>query len=254
MEGLKIIPVIYPQAEAAKSNDLTAFAQFKDIVLRIKVTMFLSTGVEDIIGTAYKALNHKPCRLHILIDMDSILGEDPAFLESRVEPYVRGAAKAKGVASITLAGGSFPYNLTGIDKGTTSLRRVEWFTWLEIRKKIKDLRVIFGDYAVTNPKMLAEIDPTKINPSAAIRYALKDKWMLLKAGGTRKGGFSQYNDLCKLLILDEKTYSGREFSYGDGRYDYHANTKEKTGNLTTWRRDATSHHLVLTARNCAKLL
>ena len=72
------------------------------------------------------------------------------------------------------------------------------------------------------------------------------------AGGTRTSGFNQYNQLCQLLISDPD-YSGQGFSFGDDRYYYHAQAGSPTGNLSTWRRDATSHHLALTVRNCATL-
>ena len=109
---------------------------------------------------------------------------------------------------------------------------------------------MFGDYGVTNPEPLEDIDPTKMNPAAAIRYTLKSEWWVLRGAGVRtkgKGGMGQYNDLCRLLIKSPD-YSGQTFSYGDHRYYEHAQPGASSGNLTTWRRDATSHHVVFTVR------
>jgi len=87
----------------------------------------------------------------------------------------------------------------------------------------------FGDYAVTNPVPLVVEDPQNMNPAAQIRYARVDDWMLLKAGGSKTGGFAQYNQLCKILVT-HSAYSGAGFSFGDERYDYHTKPGSKTGN------------------------
>jgi hypothetical protein len=250
--GFQVIPVIYPSMLPLISGKSDPLSKFNDIILRIKTPMYLHSQVNEIISNAYKLLHRKSFNLHVLIDLGSVVDSDPSSLSINAFPYIDEAIVTNKASTITLAGGSFPFNLTGIPKGTTLLPRIEWLTWLKTIKKFRDHHVCFGDYSVTNPEILGDIDPTKINPSAAIRYALNDDWMLLKAGGTRTSGFNQYNQLCQLLISDPD-YSGQGFSFGDDRYYYHAQAGSPTGNLSTWRRDATSHHLALTVRNCATL-
>jgi len=250
--NILVFPVLHPSMLSSSAADVASLKTFDDIVLRIKMTTCLPQQVGVMISDVYSKLGRKSFRLHILLDMFSIVGDSPAPLILSVAPYVDEAIKSNKAKSITLAGGSFPFNLTGIPKGISSLTRVEWLVWSKLLKKYEQTRICFGDYAVTNPEPLEEIDPTKINPSAAIRYALKDEWMLLKAGGVRSSGFQQYNDLCNLLLSDP-AYSGEPFSFGDSKYHQHAQPGASTGNLSTWRRDATSHHLALTVRNCAKL-
>ena len=117
--------------------------------------------------------------------------------------------------------------------------RTEWQTWNILRTQHGFSKLQFGDYAVTNPVPLVVDDPKKMNPAAQIRYARTDDWMLLKAGGSKTGGFGQYNQLCKILIA-HADYSGATYSYGDQRYEYHAAPGSTPGNYMTWRRDATS--------------
>lgn len=251
-KNILVFPVLHPSMVSSSPADVVSLKSFDDVVLRIRTPTCLPQQVGVMISDVCSILEKESFRLHILLDMGSIVGGNSASLISSTTPYVAEVIKSDKAKSITLAGGSFPFNLTGIQKGISAISRVEWLVWTKLLKKFEQNKICFGDYAVTNPDPLEEIDPTKINPSAAIRYALKDEWMLLKAGGVRSNGFEQYNDLCTLLLSDP-AYSGKTFSFGDGKYHEHAQPEASTGNLSTWRRDATSHHLALTARNCAKL-
>ena len=71
---------------------------------------------------------------------------------------------------------------------------------------------------------------------------------MLKAGGFKRGKPNQYRDLCQLLMGDAD-YSGPTFSFGDGHYEKVATgpAGKNNGNPSSWRRDATSHHLVFAA-------
>jgi len=247
---LQVFPVIHPSMVENEAAELSILSHYSDVVLRIKVFNCLAAQIEQVITEAFVAVNNPEIRIHVVLDMFSIVNADPGQLANRMKDFVEVALQHERAYTVTLAGGSFPFNLTGIAKGNTLIPRVEWKVWKKILSAYPDIR--FGDYAVTNPDPLAEIDPLKINPSAAIRYALQSEWMLLKAGGVRTYGFGQYNDLCELLIL-EPDYSTEEFSFGDEKYNFHAQPGAPTGNMTTWRRDATSHHLALTVRNCATL-
>jgi hypothetical protein len=90
------------------------------------------------------------------------------------------------------------------------------------------------------------MDATKMNPSIAIRYATNDSWKLYKGRGFKSGVPGEYRSLCKLLILDTKVYSGENFSYGDSQYKGATSSSEKNGNPSSWRKEATNHHIALT--------
>jgi hypothetical protein len=250
--GLTIAPCILPQTLAESPADVAELGQYDDVILRIAIQACLPTQVNDIIKAGWDALANKHTRLHVLLDMHDIAGGDAAAIAASRKPYVVAALASSHARTVTLAGGSFPYFLTGIPKGQTKIQRLEWRVWRDLLADTDLSAVRFGDYTVTNPRPMEDIEPWKVNASAAIRYALKDEWLLLKAGAAKTYGFAQYNALSKLLITDP-VYSGQTFSYGDGRYHYHAQPGATSGNLWTWRRDATSHHLALTTREIATL-
>jgi hypothetical protein len=180
----------------------------------------------------------------LVLDLYSIVHGDPKALFAVAKPYLD-AALATSTASTSLTGGSFPVDLIGYKQGAHDIARVEWKIWELVIAKDDYEDILFSDYAVTNPGPLPDIDPIQVNPSVAIRYAADGFWRLYKAGGFKRGKPNQYRGLCNLLILDP-IYSGAPFSFGDKCYDEAAHGVKGNGNPSSWRRDATSHHLVFT--------
>jgi hypothetical protein len=251
-DALRIAPCILPSMVADVPTDVATLSEHGEVILRISVRDYLPSQIDQLLRDAWVALGDKYVHIHVLLDLDDLTGGNAQSIAMSMKPYVRAALGSEYAYSVTSAGGSFPYFLTGIPRGQTKIDRIEWLVWQCLVQDPAFGALRFGDYAVTNPKPLEIRDPTQLNASAAIRYARENHWVLIKAGGTRTGGYGQYNALCKLLILD-KCYSGQHFSYGDGKYHHHAQPGSTSGSLWTWRRDATSHHLALTAREYAKL-
>jgi hypothetical protein len=165
---------------------------------------------------------------------------------SSIKPYLTEAIAAS-CASVTLGGGSFPMTLAGIKAGAKNIPRVEWSAWKLISTSGEFPKLRYADYTVTNPAPLPDIDPKTVNPSITIRYATNDHWHLLKGRGFKGAPPGEYRSLCKLLVTSGAVYSGKDFSFGDGKYFAAANGGVKNGIPWTWRREATSHHIVFTA-------
>jgi len=212
-----------------------------------------STPVSDFsaMATATRKACGKNTLIYAVIDLYALGDVDVHAKAAILRHHVLTLSALGELASIGMAGGSFPMNLGALKPGVgNKLPRRELDVWKILRSHAGCSHVIFGDYGVTNPEPLEDIDPTKMNPAAAIRYTLKNEWWVLRGSGVRtkgKGGMSQYNGLCQLLIKSPN-YSGQHFSFGDGQYYAHAQPGASSGNLTTWRRDATSHHIVFTTR------
>lgn len=239
-----IIPVIADSMMDDDKADLEMLAAFDERILRIQTPMVDPAQIPSYVQTLTAAGVAKR-DLHLLVDQYSIVREDAARKFTEVKDFLD-AALAAGCASVTVGGGSFPMNLTGIKQGLHSIPRVEWEVWQRVKRAGAYAAVRYSDYAVTNPAPLPNLDPTEINPSVAIRYAADGEWKLFKAGGFKNGKPNQYQSLCNLLLKDA-AYSGATFSDGDERYAKAAAGKLGGGNPSSWRRDATSHHLVLTA-------
>lgn len=248
--GLKVWPTLRGADVLADIAELSAFKGQSDLVLRLypgatplAAALALAKGVRKSLG--------RGGRLHVVVDLDSIGDIAPSAMAAMVIPYVRDLYASGDVARVVVAGGSFPLTVGSFKVGVgNTLPRRELDIWKVVRAAPGCQDAAFGDYGVTNPQPLEPIDPRTMNPSAHIRYTLKNEWWLLRASGVKTKGWGQYNDLCALLVSDSR-YSGATFSYGDGRYAFHSKLGSSSGSFMTWRRDATSHHLAYTVRQLA---
>jgi hypothetical protein len=248
--GFKVWPVVHGADALADTTGLSAFKGWADLVLRVypndtplAAALALAKDVRKAMGRA--------SRLHVVVDLDSIGDIDPNAVAAMAVPYVRDLTALGDVTRVIVAGGSFPLTVGGFKLGVGNLLpRRELSIWKAVRAAPGCHDAAFGDYGVTNPQPLEPIDPRTMNPSAHIRYTLKNEWWLLRASGVKTKGWGQYNGLCVLLINDAR-YCGATFSFGDNRYMTHSTAGSTSGSFMTWRRDATSHHLVYTVRQLA---
>jgi hypothetical protein len=245
--GLLAYPAINSSDAFLNPAGLAAYRGFPAVVLRLDVRVTPLVNALALIQALRNSVGRRT-QIFVVVDLGALGDSLVPNLVTLVEPFVRDITATGAVTRAALAGGSFPFTLQGLPQGAqTRLPRKEWLVWQQLVQRPGCTDVRYGDYTVTNPQPMEIKDPTQINPSAAIRYALRDEWWLLRAGGVRTAGFGQYNTLCQLLIRSPD-YAGPAFSYGDERYQFHAGAGARTGNLTTWRRDATNHHLVQTVR------
>jgi hypothetical protein len=248
--GLDVWPVVHAADAFADVAGLPAFKGQRALVLRIYPNDTPLVSALAIAKDVRKAMG-RGGRLHVVIDLDSIGDIDPAAMAAMTVPYVRDLTASGDVSRVVMAGGSFPLTVGGFKLGVGNLLpRRELTIWKAVRGHAGCQDAAFGDYGVTNPQPLEPIDPRTMNPSAHIRYTLRNEWWLLRASGVKTKGWGQYNDLCMLLVADPR-YSGATFSFGDDRYTAHSVVGSTSGSFMTWRRDATSHHLVFTVRQLA---
>lgn len=239
---LPVIPSALVQSEPGQLGRVSD--RFSECIVRIDTPSIGLPQLQPIVALVEEAF--KDGIVHIVVDQFSLVGKEPKAMALAVKPYLT-AAMTSGSASVTIAGGSFPVNLIGFKQGTFDIERVEWKIWKQIQKGGVYADVKYSDYCVTHPALGPVVDPTQMNPSVAIRYAADAYWRLFKAGGFKKGAPNQYQALCQLLLGDS-VYTDPTYSYGDKCYAEAAAAKLGNGNPSSWRRDATNHHLVLTTR------
>ncbi len=244
----RILPSVHPAALESLSVLTATQLEFlkaqEAVLLRLRSDQIESSQVGPSIDEL-AAIGIKKKNIHVLIDQQSLLDRKPAACLASVKPYLDPAFAAK-CASVTIGGGSFPMFLMGIRQGITDIPRVEWKVWEFLRASRSYHGLRYADYTVTNPAPLPYIDGKVVNPAIAIRYAANGFWRLFKGRGFKSGVSGEYRNLCKLLTKDP-IYSGEDFSYGDNRYFLAASGGDKNGIPMTWRRDATSHHIVFTS-------
>lgn len=239
-----ILPVISDLVLSQPPSEFAHLLGFEEYVIRLHSPGLVAHQIAGLIERL-RVSGIPKAGMHLIVDQHSIVKEDPSARETAIRPYLDSALACR-CRSTALAGGSFPVNLIGFKQGTHDIQRVEWKIWELIQQQSRFSAVRYSDYAVTNPAPIPDMDPLQVNPSVSIRYAADGYWRLFKAGGFKKGKPNQYQALCKLLLTDS-VYSGPTFSFGDKCYADAAQAKLGNGNPSSWRRDATSHHVVLTA-------
>jgi hypothetical protein len=231
--------------------------QFQDAIGRIVSRdgqgLCLRLGIEDATKPKLKgmidrilagvALDADDCDL--VLDLGAPNFEPVGGFAKLIEAITRTLPYLPRWKSFTVCGTSFPASMAGMSQGQTIIPRFEWLLYKRVVRSFEttDLRLpTFGDYAINHPDILP-LDPRLMKPSATIRYAIDDAWLIIKGKNVRvSGGFEQYRDLCRTLIASRR-YLGSGFSTGDEYIDGCAVGTAKTGNPTIWRKVGTNHHL-----------
>ena len=188
-------------------------------------------------------LMSRPPECDLVVDLKSV---PPVIGQSYID-FVIGLLdsikNAKSWRSLTLCGTAFPVDLIGLaPQQVSTIPRSEWVLWKRLATNSDLARIpSFGDYAIAHPQP-PEVDPRVMRASASIRYTVDEAWLILKGRNLRDHGFTQFHDVAAALT-HESAYCGPTFSWGDEYICSCAKRLVGTGNLTTWRRVGTSHHL-----------
>jgi Beta protein len=150
--------------------------------------------------------------------------------------------------SITYIGGSFPPDLTGLQKNDQhELPRHEWHCFSHERRP-RDRTIRYGDYTVQHP--FQADPPPKSLPSGSIRYASDTLWIVMrgeKLDNPTGPGFQQYIAQAQLLC-ERPEFRGAQFSAGDAYIQAMSRQTDRTGTPESWLQAGINHHLALAAR------
>jgi Beta protein len=245
--GLKIIPVVgfMRSTEYIKACRNANAIDKQGACLRIQREDFadfadLAFEVKKLLATIQVSMSETD----LLLDLRGISAKDKSIDEDDLLELIEKLPDLNKWRSFTTAGTAFPANLTGLPASDCSqIPRLEWALWKSVRSRLKEgvRRPAFGDYAISHPEA-AEVDPRVMKPSASVRYTHARYWLIVKAKNLKDNGYQQFHALSKQLV-GRPEYSGADFSWGDGYIDECGVETQGPGNLTTWRKVGTSHHL-----------
>lgn len=194
-------------------------------------------------------------RTHLLIDLKDIQQQDLSRLATRMGKIINGLHRVNDWHSFILASSNFPDSLASVKRNDIAeIDRKEYLLWNSLLKNHSSFKRLpsYGDYGVVHP-VLVDIDPRIMNPSGKIRYTLDDKWLIVKGHSLKEGSkFRQYHELAEKLTRQSK-YIGRSFSWGDDYITMCARRAAKSGNLETWIKVDTNHHLTFVSEQISKI-
>jgi hypothetical protein len=157
------------------------------------------------------------------------------------------------VRNLVLIGTSFPASMADIKGPSQTIPRSEWLLYKKVVAKLPAgfEPPIFGDYAISSADM-PKGDMRLLKPSASVRYAIDDGWLITKGSNVRDNGFEQFRARCGDVVTSGLAYPAGYSAGSDYVRGCHAKT-EKTGNLTTWRWVGTNHHITKVVDDLASL-
>jgi len=254
MRGIEAIPVIdllRPAEYLSACREIIAEDQ-RGVCARIHPDDLVgSDGVDDAIGSVLETVGTDIRSADLVLDLRALTPDEPMDVGGLVEIAER-LPRLSRWRTFTVAATSFPRNLAGLPPSDFSLiPRGEWDLWENLVRgsRLIDRLPTFGDYGISHPEP-SEVDPRIIRPSASIRYTHDSCWLVPKARNLRDYGYDQFHEVCEALVRRTE-YAGRQFSWGDNYIYDCAARRVGTGNLTTWRKVGTSHHLAFAVRQLA---
>lgn len=261
-DGVQAVPVITPATELTQLNSLKSVSKahgksrwmLRYILDPGAVTLPTPAAVVAWFSSNVGLLEQPHKQLDAVIDFGHVAGWDSAAVAPAIANIIEAVSALGAWRHLTLASGAFPKNLAGLAKGTHQIHRNDWALFQAVRplSAKKGRAPLFGDYGVNHIDSF-EGDPRLLRMSANIRYTDWQHWAVFKAGAVQVFGYDQYVDLCKVLTA-LPVFMGASFSPGDNNYELKATDPTATpGNATTWRRDATNHHIHVVLDQLAKL-
>jgi hypothetical protein len=203
--------------------------------------------IEPQLKRVLTAVNTQEADADLLLDFRALTPDSRSLNTRDALTLISRIPELNAWRSFTVAGTSFPENLIGLPPSDFSfIPRSEWRLWRSILRERPGRLPSFADYAVSHPEP-SEVDPRIMRPSASVRYTTDEYWLVPKGRNLRDYGYEQFHAVCRELIARPE-YAGRSLSWGDGYIDDCANEIVGTGNLTTWRKVATSHHFAYVLR------
>lgn len=162
--------------------------------------------------------------------------------------------------TLTLVSSAFPKSMQHVERDSHSyVDRAEWQAWRDYLRKAGPSvprPPTFGDWGIQHPAGVENFDPLKMQASAAIRYAIDSKWLLIKGRGTKKlSPGKQMPGLAAQLATGshKKAFAGAHHCAACALVVAAANGAPKLGSLTKWRQIGTTHHITTTVEALQKL-
>ena len=211
----------------------------------IEMPLYTYNNVDDLI----RILDLLKSDVYLMMDFRNISQNDLYDLAEMATDFLSNLPDIMDWNKIILSSSGFPENLGGISpRSIDTIPRIELDLRDELvsRKKNIPRFPAFGDYGICHPDLL-DFDPRIHTPSAAIRYTIERKWLILKAGSIKRYKFDQFRELSNTLRRRPEYY-GANYSWGDNYISKCADYMVGKGNLTTWRQVGTNHHITLAGK------
>ncbi|MFC4761751.1 beta family protein [Dyella koreensis] len=204
-------PVLSPASARTTFPAIKAALGNRKVALRLRLADFDS--IDDQLALVQHCLTTpglKTATNRLIVD----LGVTPGNLAgASIAVFANALKKLKALdfPHIHLASGAFPDSLAHIN-GATLIDRKDWTLWEKIAAASPATHIGFSDYGPLTPKWTEEITQRR-GGRVVIRYALKNKWRVIRGQNNTKAESIAISTLMANAYAAE--FKGRGYSFGD---------------------------------------
>lgn len=252
--GISAIPVVALQNYQRYKDVITQVitADNRGLCLRVNIEDAIKGDFDRVINNILKCYGLAKEQCDLIIDLGAPNFKPIQGFADLLLSIIKSLPNLDLWRSFVILSTSFPPSLSGLKPGSSIISRDEWLLYKILATNLREagLRVPnFSDYGIAHPDLL-QVDMRIVKPNASVRYTINDNWLIAKGQNVRKYGYDQYKYLCGLIVNSSYFY-GEPFSEGD-KYIYRCARGEiSTGNLSTWRKIGTNHHIEMVVRDIA---
>lgn len=245
-----VIPVLALDDDVSVIDEVNSYSS-NGIAFRI--TSYSTDILEEQLTKIVEDFN--PSETDLIIDLKAIDQDNIHDKNIVLKALLSDIPEIDSFRNIILAGASFPETLTECEKHELCFtERYEYKLWTDTKKYNKkyNINLIYSDYCVNHPKYMEYI--IGMSPSFNIRYTTDDSYMIIKGDTIKKGGLEPKSiiDLCKKIVNSGK-FKGKDYSWGDDFIASRSLDSASNGNLSTWRKVGTNHHITLVVNQLSNL-
>lgn len=205
-------PVLSPYTSAADFQSIATLLNGRKLALRLRVDNPSTLGNHQVGINTFMALpGAKSTVDRLIVDLRCTPSGDPTSVELQTFVSALVALKSAGFQHIHLTSGAFPESLQHIN-GAAEIKRRDWALWTKVAAASPATLIGFSDYGPMWPRWSEEV-LTKRGGRAVIRYALTDKWRILRGPSAKKADSIAISTLMATLYAAE--LKPRAYSFGD---------------------------------------
>jgi hypothetical protein len=198
-----------------------------------------------------KEMNGESNKIILLLDLGYAKPDNHNTLATNAKTVIKSLTKkVDDWLEVVVSSSSFPEDLSKFKPAHSVVHRItryEWVIWNTIIKDDNCKNIKYSDFGTKYPFYIE----ANFAGSVSVKYSVKDEFVIHKGELTNehKEGHGQYI-MHAFKLITSKDYSGRGFSWGDGKiyeiaHEDLKNEKKKTGSSTTRVQISQNHHITL---------
>lgn len=246
-----VIPVIFPSDDI---NIIKKIYNYSKNGIAIRIT---PNDLDNLDENFLKLKDHfNYSDIDIIIDLKEVNESNLSEKKIVVKALLPNIPEIDTFRNVILASSAFPQSLSGFEKyEITQIKRYDYQLWkslLSLEDKY-NIKLIYSDYAISSPGFV-EFKPYMVL-SYNLRYSTYDSFVIIKGDPISKGGLDPGNVIssCEKIIRHEE-FLGEDYSWGNKYICTRCEKDTKNfGNLGTWRKVGTNHHITLVVNQLSTL-